>query len=122
MKKTLLDEALERELKRVKEPISGEDAIAKLTGRDTRMVPEPAPKKYTPKQKAERAEKLAALKAKRDGTDNESIDPTDRIKEINPLPVPDGFPDGTIMNDDQTLTLPDGRTIRKIPEVLDVKA
>ena len=101
-----------------------------LMGRTTTSsIAKPA-KKYTPEQKAERAAKLAALKAKRDGTDNESIDPADRIEEIeeiaqidtiDPLPVPNGFPEGTIMNDDATLTLPDGRMVRKIQETEDVQ-
>ena len=132
MKKTLLDEALERELKRVKEPISVEDAIAKLTGRDTRIVPKPAPKKYTPEQKEERAAKLAALKAKRDGTDvvdtsgldgdGSQADPIveESEKELakeDEEYLLSKFPEGTVLNDDQTLTLPDGRMIRKIPEV-----
>ena len=37
--------------------------------------------------------------------------PLDQMEE-----VPDGFPEGTILNEDSTLTLPDGRMIRKIEQ------
>ncbi len=79
--------------------------------------------KYKPRYTGEeRARKIAELRAKRDGVDlNEEIEQIpeiDHIEEINtidPLPqIPDGFPDGTAMNDDGTLTLPDGRMVRKI--------
>ena len=33
--------------------------------------------------------------------------------------IPDGFPEGTILNDDDTLTLPDGRMVQKIAGVKD---
>ena len=33
--------------------------------------------------------------------------------------IPNGFPKGTVLNKDQTLTLPDGRLVRKISEVKD---
>ena len=33
--------------------------------------------------------------------------------------IPSGFPAGTVLNDDQTLTLPDGRMVQKIVEAKD---
>ncbi len=135
MSRSRFDEILNEEIQRLKNPTSIKDAVAILTGRDNRIVAKPV-KKYSKQQKAERAAKIAALKAKRDGANNESIDPTDRIEEIDPipeigeiaqintidpLPVPDGFPEGTIMNNDATLTLPDGRMVRKIQRVEDVQ-
>ncbi len=35
--------------------------------------------------------------------------------------IPDGFPKDTIVNNDGTLTLPDGRMVRKIQETEDVQ-
>ncbi len=131
MSRNILEEALNREIQRSKEPISVEEAVAMLTGRDNRIVAKPA-KKYSKQEKAERAVKLAALKAKRDGTDSvdtagldgdgSQADPIveESEKELQKEDeeyLLSKFPDGTIMNDDETLTLPDGRMIRKIQEV-----
>ena len=130
MSRNRLDEMLNEEIQRTKEPISVQDAIAMLTGKTTSDIVAKPTKRYSKKQKAERAEIIVALKARRNGTTDESIDPTDRIEEIDPipeiqeiapLPVPDGFPKGTIMNNDATLTLPDGRMVRKIQGVEDVQ-
>ena len=140
MSQTLLDQALEREIQRFKEPISVEDATDMLMGKTiTGSIPKPA-KRSTSKQKEERAAKIAALKAKRDGTDI--------VDDIPVMPGRDGdgsqadpiveesekelakedeeyllskFPEGTVLNDDQTLTLPDGRMIRKIQGAGDVQ-
>ena len=101
MSKNLLDEILDG--RSAKRTTSTEDATVMLTGKDTRSIPKSVPK-YT---KAERSNHIAKLKAKRDGI--EGIEAIDHIPEI-----PDGFPEGTILNDDQTLSLPDGRIIRKI--------
>ncbi len=131
MNRSRFDEMLKErseELRRSKS-MDVQDAVAMLMGKTTSDIVAKPTKKYSKKQKAERAMKLATLKARRDGANDESIDPTDRIEEIDPipevreitqidtidpLPVPDGFPEGTIMNDDETLTLPDGRRVRKI--------
>ena len=43
---------------------------------------------------------------------------TKRKKRVKVV-VPDGFPKGTVLNKDQTLTLPDGRLVRKISEARD---
>ena len=131
MSRSRFDEILSEEIQRLKKPTSVEDAVAMLMGRDNRIVAKPV-KKYSKQQKAERAEKLAALKAKRDGTDivdtagldgdGSQADPIVKESEKE-LQKEDEeyllskFPEGTIMNDDETLTLPDGRMIRKIPEV-----
>ena len=104
MSKNILDSVLDREIQGVKQIPSVEDAVAMLTGKDKRSIPK---QKYIRKQKTERSEKIAELKA----------DHIDQIPEIDHISkIPEGFPEGTIMNDDQTLTLPDGRTIRKIDQ------
>ena len=110
MSKNILNEVLDREIRGAKTP-SVEDAVAMLLGKDKRNIPKPV-KKYTGK---ERLNRIAELKAKRDGAEEpEQIPALDHIPEI-----PDGFPEGTIMNDDGSLTLPDGRTIRKIEQEVD---
>ncbi len=136
MNRSRFDEMLKErseELRRSKS-MDVQDAVAMLMGKTTSDIVAKPTKKYSKKQKAERAMKLATLKARRDGTD--IVDAADRIEEIDPipeigeiaqintidpLPVPDGFPEGTIMNNDATLTLPDGRMVRKIQRVEDVQ-
>ncbi len=102
---------------------STKDAFAMLTGRDDRIIAKPA-KKRTRKQKAERAAKLEAFKAKRNGEvlGGSQADPSVKESERELAKEDEEyllsqFPEGTVLNDDQTLTLPDGRMIRKIPEV-----
>ena len=106
MSKNILDEILSEEIRGAKQTPSVKDVVAMLTGKaDKRSIAKSTPK-YT---KEERATKIAEMKAKRDGVEeSEQIPALDHIPEI-----PDGFPEGTILNDDQSLTLPDGRMIRK---------
>ena len=113
MSKNILAEMLDREIRGAKTP-SVEDVVAMLTGKDDKRSIAKSTPKYT---KEERATKIAEMKAKRDGIDaggSEEPEHIDHIPEI-----PDGFPEGTILNDDQSLTLPDGRTIRKIEQEVD---
>ena len=42
-----------------------------------------------------------------------------KTKKRATVNIPDGFPKDTIVNNDGTLTLPDGRLVRKISEVKD---
>ncbi len=106
MSKNRLNEIMAREIQSAKQTPSAEDLIAMLTGKDKRSTPKPVPK-YT---EEERSNRIAKLKAKRDG-----VEEPEPIPEINHIPeIPDGFPEGTVLNDDGTLILPDGRMIRKI--------
>ncbi len=108
MSKNRLDEILSKEIRGAKTP-SVQDAVAMLMGNNKRSIAKPV-KKYTGKEKSDR---ITKLKAKRDG-----VEEPEHIPEIDHIPeIPEGFPEGTILNDDQTLTLPDGRMIRKIKEV-----
>ena len=111
MSKNRLDEILSEEIRGAKTP-SVQDAVAMLTGKDDkRSIAKPV-KKYT---EEERSNRIAELKAKRDG-----VEEPEHIPEIDHIPgIPDGFPEGTILNDDGTLTLLDGRTIRKIEQEVD---
>ena len=117
MSKNRLDEMLDREIKSAKQTPSVEDAVAMLVGRkDKRIVPKSEPK-YT---EAQRAERMAKIKAKREAVDVGGSEEVEALEEIKHIPeidhiaeIPDGFPEGTVLNDDGTLTLPDGRTIRK---------
>ena len=113
MSKNILDEILAREIQRTKTP-SVKDAVAMLIGKDERSIPKPM-KKNTAKKKVKR-KTVDDVVPEKTGT-IEQIPKIDHISEI-----PDGFPEGTVLNDDATLTLADGRTIQKIPEVSDVEA
>jgi hypothetical protein len=93
---------LSEEIKGAKTP-SVEEAVAMLTGKDKRSIPKSKPRDTKDK------------KAKRDSKKPDHIAKIPKIDYI--AEIPDGFPDGTILNDDGTLTLPDGRMIRKKQEV-----
>ena len=107
MSKNRLIETLDR-LGKKKTP-SVEDAVAMLMGKAKRKIPRSVPK-YTGKKRAKR-------KAV-DDVVPEEVETIDPIPKIDHIPeIPDGFPSGTLLNDDGTLTLPDGRMIRKKQEV-----
>ena len=119
MSKNILDEKLSEEIKGAKTP-SIEEAVAMLTGKDKRSIPKPV-KKYT---EEERAERMAKIKAIREAKEPKAVNAIEGIKQIpsidhiSKIPeIPTGFPEGTVLNDDGTLTLPDGRMIRKKQEV-----
>ena len=118
MSKSIFNEMLDREVqRRAKQTPSVEEAVAMLVGRkDKRSIPKSKPK-YT---EAQRAERMAKIKAIRDSKKPEAIDTIEDIPEIDHIAkipeIPTGFPEGTILNDDGTLSLPDGRTIRKKQE------
>ena len=110
MSKSIFNEMLDREVQRAKQKPSVEDAIARITGKDNRIVPKSKPK-YTEAQKAER---MAKVKAIRDSKAIDHIKQIPEIEHIAKIPeIPTGFPKGTVLNDDGTLTLPDGRTLRR---------
>ena len=109
MSKNRLDEMLDR-LDTKQTPSVG-DVVALLAGKDKRIIPKPK-KKSTSKKRLKR---IAEIKAKRGSEEVETIEEIPKIKHI--AKIPDGFPAGTILNDDGTLTLPDGRVIRKKQEV-----
>lgn len=113
MSKNLLDEMLDG--RGAKQTPSIKDVTAMLTGKeDKRSIPKSV-KTQTKEQKAERSERISALKTERDGA--EHIPEIDQINEIDQIDqIPEGFPEGTIMNDDGSLNLPDGRRIRKIEQ------
>ena len=117
MSKNVLNEALDREIQRREQSPSARELYAILTGKDNKRSISKSVKKYT---EEERAERIAKMRAKREGTDavgSEEIDHLDHTPKIDHInKIPDGFPKDTIMNDDGTLTLPDGRQIRKIEQ------
>ena len=99
---------------------SAEDVVDTLFGRQKKSsssIAKPGEKRT----EAERSARIAKIKSKRDAVGiggSEEVDTIDHIPEIAHLPqIPDGFPEGTVLNDDGTLTLPDGRMIRKKQEV-----
>jgi hypothetical protein len=113
MSKNILDEKLSEEIRGAKTP-SAKEAVAMLTGKDKHSIPKPV-KKYT---EEERAERMAKIKAIREAKEPRAVDDVEHIAEIVHISeIPDGFPNGTVLNDDGTLTLPDGRMIRKKQEV-----
>ena len=110
MSKNRLIETLDR-LGKKQTPSVG-DAVAMLMGKSKQKIPRSVPK-YTSK-----------IKSRRDAVNDvvpeevETLEKIEHIPEIDHIPeIPDGFPNGTILNDDGTLTLPDGRMIRKKQEV-----
>ena len=109
MSKNRLDEILKREIHGAKQTPSVKDAVAMLMGNDKHSIPKPAQKS------------TAKKRAKRNAADgSKEVEQIDQIQEIDHIAeIPDGFPKGTILNDDGTLTLPDGRMIRKKQEVSD---
>jgi hypothetical protein len=111
MSKNRLDETLNRLGE--KQIPSVKDAVDLLIGRDKRSISKSEPK-YT---KGRKDKRIARMKEMRDGVGSENTETIEKIQQIPKIDhiseIPDGFPDGTVLNDDGTLTLPDGRTIRK---------
>ena len=92
-----------------------ERAIARVDGNKTSTVEDvismltkqPKPKDIISNSKPKKRRKVSPAK----------LD-VKHIPKISDIPdIPDGFPEGTVLNADNTLTLPDGRTIRKIEEL-----
>ena len=109
MSKNRLDKILTREIQSAKQTPSIEDVTAMFTGKDNNSIPKPV-KKSTVKKRAKRNTGV--------GVGSKEVDTIEQIPEINHIPqIPDGFPEDTVLNDDGTLTLPDGRIIRKKQEV-----
>ena len=100
-------DALSRAIERVNgnKPSTVEDVINVLTKqtKSKDIISNSKPKKHrkTPTAKSE-------------------IEEPEHIPAIDHLPeIPDGFPEDTVLNDDGTLTLPDGRIIRKKAQEVD---
>ena len=59
---------------------------------------------------------LSAATRKKPKKKPKEVEVEEVTEEVTEDTVPEGFPEGTILNEDKTLSLPDGRLIQKIEQ------
>jgi len=118
-------DALTKVLNGLNKPMSKEEAIRKILGKnDTAIIPNRKRRSKRTKRKAVVAPEVAENQSVVDVVDAvgqiPEIDHIEEIDTIDPLPqIPEGFPDGTEAIAEGTYRLPDGRMVRKIQQEVD---
>ncbi len=101
-------DALSRAIERAndRKPLATAEEVINMLTKQTKS------KDIVPNSKPKKRRKVSSAKQK--------IEHVPEIDHLEHIPeIPNGFPKGTVLNNDGSLSLPDGRRIRKIKQEVD---